>query len=173
MHRERVARTRGFDSSTSNAGLRFSNTLQVLHFCMWKFVWADKVQLALSARTKFHTQKCNTCRVLEKRSRTIRFSQYYSRNLLIVSWLTDDTDARICSSTANFPGNWYSQLRILCPFGKSAQQLPVEYHVETLFMSFSVSTSKKGCSMGQDLEICGNPNSKQQFRSDSIGIKII
>jgi hypothetical protein len=38
---------------------------------MWKFVWADKANLALSAQTNFHIQKCNTCRVLENRSRGI------------------------------------------------------------------------------------------------------
>ena len=29
---------------------------------MWDFVWADKAQSALSAQTKFHIQKCDTCR---------------------------------------------------------------------------------------------------------------
>jgi hypothetical protein len=54
--------------------LRFSNTRQVLHFCMWNFIWADKAQLALSAQTNFHIQKCNTCRVFEKRSRALEVS---------------------------------------------------------------------------------------------------
>ena len=39
------------------ARLRLSNTRQVLHFCMWKFVWADKSHLALSAQTNFHPYK--------------------------------------------------------------------------------------------------------------------
>jgi hypothetical protein len=39
---------------------------------MWKFVWAYKANLALSAQTNFHTQKWDTYRVLEKQSRTIR-----------------------------------------------------------------------------------------------------
>ena len=38
---------------------------------MWKFVWADKAQLALSDQTKFHIQKCNTYRYIEKQSRGI------------------------------------------------------------------------------------------------------
>ena len=46
----------------------------------------------------------------------------------IVSSLLGDTDAGMYIGTANFPGNWYSQPRILYPFGKSAQELPVEYH---------------------------------------------
>jgi hypothetical protein len=38
---------------------------------MWNFVWADKANRALSAQTKFQIQKCNTCRVLEIRSRAL------------------------------------------------------------------------------------------------------
>jgi hypothetical protein len=45
---------------------------------MWNFVLADKAQLALSAQTRFHIQKCNTCRVLYIQSRTIICSQWYS-----------------------------------------------------------------------------------------------
>ena len=50
--------------------------------------------------------------------------------------------------TANFPGNWISQPRILCPLGRSGLELPVEYQVETRFINFSVSTAKKGCRHG-------------------------
>jgi hypothetical protein len=72
-----------------------------------------------------------------------------------------------------------SQPRILLrpslrPFGKSAQELPVEYQVETLFINFSVSTRvqlKKAVDRGQDLGILGNPYSKQQFHSNSTGTK--
>jgi hypothetical protein len=71
MHRARGARTRGFDSSTSNARLEFSMFSKPSYFCMWKFVWADKPQLALSAPTNFHIQKCNTFRESENPSRTI------------------------------------------------------------------------------------------------------
>ena len=34
-----------------------------------------QAQLALFPKTKFHIQKCNTCRVLEKQNRTIKFLQ--------------------------------------------------------------------------------------------------
>ena len=71
MHRARAARTRGFDSSTSNARLGFSLFSKPSYFCMWKFVWADKALLALSAPTNFHIQKCNTFRELENPSLTI------------------------------------------------------------------------------------------------------
>ena len=47
---------------TSNAPLRFSIFSKPSYFCRWKCVSADKAQLALSAETKFHIQKCNTCR---------------------------------------------------------------------------------------------------------------
>ena len=71
MHRARAARTRGFGSSTSIARLGFSMFSKPSYFCMWKFVWADKAQFALSAQTNFHIQKCNTFRELENPSRTI------------------------------------------------------------------------------------------------------
>ncbi len=67
----------------------------------------------------------------------------FRRNLLIVSWVTPTPGC-----TAKFPGNRCSQPRILRPFGRSAQELPVEYQVETLFINFSVSTAKKGCRQG-------------------------
>ena len=69
----------------------------------------------------------------------------FRRNLLIISWVTPTPGC-----PANFPGNWCSQQRILRPFGRSAQELPVlvEYQVETLFTNFSVSTAKKGCRQG-------------------------
>ena len=35
-------------------------------------------KLALSAATKLHIQKCNTCRDIENLSRTISCSQWYS-----------------------------------------------------------------------------------------------
>jgi hypothetical protein len=54
-------------------GFRISNTREILHFCMWNFVWADKANGALSAQTKFHIQKCNTSRVLEILSPRIKF----------------------------------------------------------------------------------------------------
>jgi hypothetical protein len=67
----------------------------------------------------------------------------FRRNLLIVSWV-----APTPGCTANFPGNRCSQPLILCPFGRSAQELPVEYQVEPLFINFSVSSAKKGCRQG-------------------------
>ena len=64
----------------------------------------------------------------------------FRRNLLIVTWVTHTPGC-----TANFPGNWCSQPRILRPFGRSSQELPAEYQVEARFMNFSVSTARKGC----------------------------
>ena len=64
----------------------------------------------------------------------------FRRNLLIVSWATPTPGC-----TANFPRNWYSQPRILRPFGRSGQELPAEYQVEARFINFSVSKAKKGC----------------------------
>ena len=49
---------------------------------MWNFVSADKAQLALSDETKFHIQKCNTCRYIENPSRRICYhtmAQYIPR----------------------------------------------------------------------------------------------
>ena len=51
---------------------RISNTRQVWHFCMWKCVFADNANGALSAQTNFHIQKCNICRVLEKWGRAMK-----------------------------------------------------------------------------------------------------
>ena len=46
-----------------------------------------------------------------------------------------------CTAKFNFRWNRYSQPLILRPFGKSGQELPVEYQVEPFFMNFSMSTS--------------------------------
>jgi hypothetical protein len=85
---------------TSNARLRISNstTRQVLHFCIWNFVRADKANWGLSAQTKFHIQKCNTCRVLEIRiCGIISFTMVqYSRNETHAWWNLWDS----CRSTA-------------------------------------------------------------------------
>ena len=67
----------------------------------------------------------------------------FRRNLLIVSWVTHTPGC-----TANFPGNWCSQPLILRPFGRSGQELPPEYQVESRFINFSVSTARKGCRQG-------------------------
>ena len=61
---------------TSNARLRFSIFSNPSHCCMWSFVSADKAQSAIFQGTKFHIQKCNTCRYIEKKSR--RIYQWYS-----------------------------------------------------------------------------------------------
>ena len=42
--------------------LRFSIFSKPSYKCWWNCVSADKAQSALSAETKFHIQKCNTCR---------------------------------------------------------------------------------------------------------------
>jgi hypothetical protein len=61
----------------------------------------------------------------------------------------------------------------LRPFGRSGQELPVEYQVEARFINISMSTAKKAEDRGQDLEISGNPYPKQRFHSDSTVTKII
>jgi hypothetical protein len=63
----------------------------------------------------------------------------FRRDLLIVSWV-----APTPGCTANSPGNWCSQPLILRPFGRSGQELSVEYQVAPLFIIFSLSTAKKG-----------------------------
>ncbi len=45
--------------------------VRTVSFCMWNFVWKNKAQLALFPQTKFHVQKCDTCRSIEKPSRGI------------------------------------------------------------------------------------------------------
>ena len=45
--------------------------VRTVSFCMWNFVWKNKAQLALFRQTKFHIQKSNTCRSIEKPSRGI------------------------------------------------------------------------------------------------------
>ena len=62
----------------------------------------------------------------------------FRRDLLIVSRV-----APTPGCTANFPGNRCSQPLILRPFGRSGQELSVEYQVEPLFIIFSSSTAKK------------------------------
>ena len=49
------------------------------NFCMWNSVSADKESSTSFIRgTKFHIQKCNTCRDIEKNSYQIIFKQCYS-----------------------------------------------------------------------------------------------
>jgi hypothetical protein len=55
----------------------------------------------------------------------------FRRDLLIVSWV-----APTPGFTANFQGNRCSQPLILRPFGRSGEELPVEYQVESHFINF-------------------------------------
>ena len=51
---------------------------------MCNFVYGNKAQLALFQKTKFHIQKCNTCRYIEKQSRRICYLivvQYHCTSL--------------------------------------------------------------------------------------------
>jgi hypothetical protein len=48
-----------------------------------------------------------------------------------------------CTAKFIFAGNQYSQQLILRPFGRSGQELPVEYQAEPFFVKFSMSTAKK------------------------------
>jgi hypothetical protein len=87
------------------------------------------------------------------------------RNLLIVSWVTPTPGC-----TANFPGNRCSQPRILPPFHRSGQELPVEYRVEAVFINFSVSTAKNVCRQGPGSGYLGESpvkatTSQQQYRN--------
>ena len=78
---------------TTNAGLRISIFSNPSYSYMCNFVSGDKFQFALSHETKFHIQKCNTCRNIEIQSRQIKSrngtvpayqynaSQYYSCKL--------------------------------------------------------------------------------------------
>jgi hypothetical protein len=52
---------------------------------MWNFVWGNrsKAQLALFPQTKFHIQKCDTCRSIEKPSRGICFLTMVQHSLCI------------------------------------------------------------------------------------------
>ena len=45
--------------------------VRTVSFCMRNFVWKNKAQLDLFPQTKFHIQKCDTCRSIEKPSRGI------------------------------------------------------------------------------------------------------
>ena len=76
----------------------------------------------------------------------------FRRNLLIVSCATPTPG---CS--ANFLGNRCSQALILRPFGRSGQELPVEYHGRITFHQFFEILIKKAIDRGQDLGIWGNP----------------
>ena len=51
--------------------LWFSIYRQVLHFCMWNFVSADKANWALSAETKFRIQKYDGLENIENPSRAL------------------------------------------------------------------------------------------------------
>ena len=58
---------------TSNAGLRISIYSNPSYFYMCNFVSGDKFRFAWSHETKFHIQKCNTCRNIEIQSHQIKF----------------------------------------------------------------------------------------------------
>jgi hypothetical protein len=68
--------------ATSNARIRISIFSKPPCFCLWNFVSTDKAQLprgicklvALSAESKFRTQKCNTYRYIEVQSRGIFYA---------------------------------------------------------------------------------------------------
>jgi hypothetical protein len=92
----------------------------------------------------------------------------FRRDLLIVSRVAPTPEG-----TANFPGNWYSQPLILRPFGRSAQELSVEYQVQPLFINFSSSTAEKGYRKKPGSGNLRNPYSKQRFQSHGTSTKII
>jgi hypothetical protein len=90
--------------------------------------------------------------------------------LLIVSWVTPTSGFTAKKKLGGkIPGNRCSQPLILRPFGRSAQELPVEYQVEPLSSTFRGLQLRKAIPVdrGQDLEISRNPWSKQRFHSDS------
>ena len=67
----------------------------------------------------------------------------FRRNLLIVSWVTPTPGC-----TANIPGNWYRQPPFLRSFGRSGQELPVEYHGWITCHQFVGVLIKKGYRQG-------------------------
>ncbi len=99
---------------------------------------------SIGGPTIFQGQHCSSC----SKAGGCRAAQLlggFRRDLLIVSWV-----APTPGCTANFLGNRYSQPLILRPFGRSGQELPVEYVVEPLFINFSLSwLKKKGYRQGQ------------------------
>jgi hypothetical protein len=64
---------------------------------------------------------------------------------------------------ANFPANRCSQPLILRPFGRSGQELPVEYHVEPHSINFSVSTAKEGYTEASIWKSRGIPSQSNDF----------
>ena len=98
----------------------------------------------------------------------------FRKNLPIVSWVAPTPG---CTAKFNFAGNRYSQPLILRPFGRSSQELPVEYHyqVEPFSVKFSMSTAKKGCRQGPAYAIVCIRGSlvKERFHSDSTSTKIM
>jgi hypothetical protein len=92
-----------------------------------------------------------------------------------VSWVTPTPG---CTAKFNFLGNRYSQPLILHLFGRSGQELLVEYQVEPFSINFSMSIDKKGCTRldrGQHLgTVCIRGSLvKERFHSDSTSTKII
>ena len=125
----------------------FDHLAQSQHPLLWTFSTAESLSYpeiigSIGGLTIFQGQQYSSC----SKAGGCRAAQLlggFRRNLLIVSWATPTPGC-----TANFPGNWYSQPLILRPFGRSGQELPVEYLETWNFINFSVPTAKKGSRQG-------------------------
>ena len=95
---------------TSNARLGFSIS-KPSYFCMWNFVSADKAPYGLSAETKLHIQKCDTCRYMDNPNGIIRsftMVQYMYTQYLVILVYKDSCTTKFstavytctCRSTA-------------------------------------------------------------------------
>ena len=125
----------------------FDHLAQSQHPLLWAFSTAESLSYpeiigSIGGLTIFQGQQYSSC---SKAGGwwAAQLPRGFRKNLLIVICATPTPGC-----AANFPRNWYSQPYILRLFGRSAQELPVEYHVEALFIKFSESSSKKCCRQG-------------------------
>ena len=133
-----------FANWTSSSGRRgnFYHVPQVQHPLLCALSTAESLSCpksigSIGGSTIFQGQQYSSC----SKAGGCRAAQLlggFRRNLLIVSWVTSTPG---CS--ANFPGNWYRQPVVLRSFGRSGQELPVEYHGRTTCHQFFVILIKR------------------------------
>jgi hypothetical protein len=114
--------------STSIGGGAFSKPS---YFCSRNFVSADKSQLALSAETKLHTQKCNTCRDIEIQSCGIR-------SCTMVQYTSSHAWSRCMRGRRSQPGDHISSL-VTYQCLRICTDSILKYHTK----SSDVSTSRR------------------------------
>ena len=130
------------------------------YYALFRLLRASAVQKSIGSiggTTIFQGQQYSSCSTAGG-CRAAQLLGGFRTNLLIVSWVTPTLGC-----TANIPGNRCSQPLILRPFGRSGQELPVEYQVEPHFINFSVSTVKKGYREG-----AGSGNLEESLRCTNI-----